>query len=473
MKPPHLPSVVFADGKLLISRRVALGHVVTGLGALALESLTGCKAGDGVNGTVDGGGATGGNGGTGGIGGSAGTAAGHDGGSAGTGDGDAMHDAAIAGDAGGTGGTDAGDAGTALRVSNIANIGPLGAADANGLHLPEGFTSRIVARSGMKPLESADYVWHDAPDGGAVFATEDGGWIYVSNSEMDNASGGVGALRFDAQGTIVDAYRVLDSTDRNCAGGPTPWGAWLSCEEVPKGAVFECDPTGASVAVQRPALGLFRHEAAAIDPVNQHVYLTEDELDGRFYRFVPDGLVDDRADLSAGTLQVAEVAGNGDVTWRDLPDPTYTGPAATRHQVFASTPFIGGEGIWYFNGTVFFSTKGDNRVWAYDVAAEKLDVLYDAANADNPILTGVDNITGSCCGDLLVAEEGGNMEIVAIQPDGTVKALVRIAGHSASEVTGPAFDPSGTRLYFSSQRGAAGEDSDGVTYEVTGPFHLG
>jgi secreted PhoX family phosphatase len=77
-------------------------------------------------------------------------------------------------------------------------------------------------------------------------------------------------------------------------------------------------------------------------------------------------------------------------------------------------------------------------------------------------------LTLSCCGDVLVAEDGGDMQVVAILPDGTLKPLLQVTGHSGSEITGPAFDPSGTRLYFSSQRGPSG----GVTYEVTGPFHL-
>jgi uncharacterized protein len=72
---------------------------------------------------------------------------------------------------------------------------------------------------------------------------------------------------------------------------------------------------------------------------------------------------------------------------------------------------------------------------------------------------------------VLVAEDGGDMEIVAILPDGTPKPLLQIVGHDGSEVTGPAFDPSGTRLYFSSQRGPTGELTDGWTFEVTGPFH--
>lgn len=366
------------------------------------------------------------------------------------------------------------DAGTDAIVqpklkSNIGSIGPLGDPDANGVRLPDGFSSRIVARSGQAPIPGGTYLWHGKPDGGATFATEDGGYVYVSNSEIPLA-GGVGALRFDAQGTPVDAYPLLQGTNVNCAGGKTPWGTWLSCEEVSKGRVFECDPLGKTAAAPFEALGIFKHEAVAIDPVSNQLYLTEDEGDGRFYRFTPGGMRNGRPDLAAGTLEVAEVASDGSVTWHALPDPAFSGATPTRLQIAQSTQFDGGEGIAWFDGVVYFSTKGDNRVWAFDIAAQKLGVLYDAQTAADPILTGVDNLTVSCCGDVLVAEDGGDMQIVAILPDGSLKPLLQVTGHDGSEITGPAFDPSGTRLYFSSQRGSDGVT--GVTFEVTGPFHL-
>jgi hypothetical protein len=419
--------------RVFVDRRTVLRGGLAGLAALMGPSFaTGCSSEE--------------SGGSGGAAGSSGS-----GGSAGQ---------AGASGAGGSGG------GPAL-TSNIASIGPLGDPDANGLRLPPGFSSRIVAQSGQPPIAGNAYTWHSAPDGGATFATEDGGWIYVSNSEIPLA-GGVGALRFDESGTLVDAYAILTGSSVNCAGGKTPWGTWLSCEEVVKGRVFECDPRGENAAVPFDALGIFKHEAAAVDPATGQIYLSEDEGDGRFYRFTPDSVDDGRSNLSAGTLEVAEVAGDGSVTWHALSDPTFTGSTPTRQQVPQSTAFDGGEGLAVFEGVVYLGTKGDNRVWAFDIATQKMSVLYDAETAANPILTGVDNLTVSCCGDVIVSEDGGDMEIVAILPDGTLKPLLQITGHSGSEVTGPAFDPSGTRLYFSSQRGPAG----GVTYEVSGPFHL-
>jgi hypothetical protein len=372
-------------------------------------------------------------------------------------------------DAAGNGGT--GGTGGSLR-SNLAAIGPLGPADINGVRLPEGFTSRIVAQNGQPPAPGKPYPWHIFPDGGATYETEDGGWIYVSNSEMiplDPLSGGAGALRFGASGEIVDAYSILTGSNTNCAGGKTQWNTWLSCEEVGRGQVFECDVTGAKAAEARPALGIFKHEAVVLDPVNQHLYLSEDESDGRFYRFVPDAKnAQGFADLSAGRLEAAELAADGKVTWHEVPDPQFTGATPTRMQAGASTAFRGGEGLAYSAGVIFLSTKGDNRVWAYEIRTQTMTVIYDKATAADPVLSGVDNLAVTCCGDVLVAEDGDDMQVIAILPDGTLKPLLQVEGHDGSEITGPAFDPSGKRLYFSSQRGP----SNGTTFEVTGPFHL-
>jgi secreted PhoX family phosphatase len=117
---------------------------------------------------------------------------------------------------------------------------------------------------------------------------------------------------------------------------------------------------------------------------------------------------------------------------------------------------------------VYFTTKGDNRVWEYDPVNERISVLYDASSPSGGILTGVDNVEASGGGDLFVAEDGGNMELVLITPDNTASAFLRVSGQAGSEITGPAFNPAGTRLYFSSQRG--GSNGRGVTYEISGPF---
>ncbi|WP_159767290.1 alkaline phosphatase PhoX [Streptomyces sp. HM190] len=343
--------------------------------------------------------------------------------------------------------------------------GALGAPDANGIRLPSGFTSRVVARSGQR-VPGTSYTWHNAPDGGACYA-DGSGWIYVSNSEI-SPSGGASAVRFSATGTVTSAYRILSGTRTNCAGGKTPWNTWLSCEEVDRGYVYETDPWGVKAAVRRDAMGRFKHEAAAADPERGVVYMTEDVTDGCFYRFRPTTW----GDLSSGTLEVL-VAGtgtSGPVTWARVPDPS--GATATRNQVSGAKRFNGGEGCHYADGTCWFTTKGDNRVWQYDTAAQTIELAYDDSlvTGGNAPLTGVDNVTGTASGDLFVAEDGGTMEICVITPDDVVAAFLRVDGQSSSEITGPAFSPDGSRLYFSSQRGTSGSSSGGITYEVTGPF---
>ncbi|MBB5205187.1 secreted PhoX family phosphatase [Inhella inkyongensis] len=355
------------------------------------------------------------------------------------------------------------------RIAVQGGLGELLPPDALGLRLPAGFSARLIARSGQT-VGSTGYRWHSTPDGGACVALADGGWIYVSNCELGSGQGGASAIDFDAQGNIRRAYSICSGTSRNCAGGMTPWGTYLSCEEVDRGRVIECDPKGQLAPVARNAMGWFDHEAVAFDPSSGHAYMTEDKSDGRLYRFRPTRA----GDLSAGTLEVARRVGRAapyTLEWLTVPTPNPSSSGTrTRKQVSKSSSFNGGEGIWCHQGTVYFTTKGDNRVWALELATQRLHILYDDSTHSNPVLTGVDNVVVSQRGDVYVAEDGGDMQICMISPNGEVAPVVKLEGQDASEMTGIAFSPDGTRLYFSSQRGSAGSGSDGRTYEVRGPF---
>jgi len=397
--------------------------------------------------------------------------------------------------------------------------GPLQAPDANGLMLPAGFTSRVVAAS-LQPVPGTEHVWHPFPDGGACLPTDDGGWIYVSNSEnpppvdvpggsallaelasmLDGVplAGGVGAIRFSADGEITDAYTVLSGSVSNCAGGLTPWGTWLSCEEwedtegYDAGKVWECDPFGVEAPVVRPSLGVCKHEMAAADPVRQQLYLSEDQPDGLLYRYTPPaGSWGSGTALEGGRLEAMAVGSDGAVTWvpvDDFVDPTApTGPI--RHAVPGAAGFDGGEGLLWDDGLLYLTTKGDDRVWLHDIEAQTMTVLYDAAEHITPVLTGVDNLAVSSAHDLYVAEDGGDLEVCVITPERAVFPVVRMTGGQhgfenptpiplVSEVTGLALSPDGNRLYFNSERGfgLAGlpvGPGPGILYEVTGPFRGG
>lgn len=326
--------------------------------------------------------------------------------------------------------------------------------------IPAGSSLRIVARSSVPPLPGKA-PWHGAPDGGACVACNDGGWIYVSNSELDDGAGGAGALRFSARGELTGAYRILSGTSCNCAGGLTSWQTWLSCEESGDyGLVYECDPFGTNASVVRPALGAFNHEAVAVDRVSNTLYLTEDRPDGCLYRFVPK----DARNLDHGVLQVA-VHDGGRLGWVELPDPSAR-TMPTRYQISHAARFAGGEGVVWYQGRLFFTTKYDNRVWAYNTGNQRLEIVYDAARYSQPVLTGVDNICVGAGGELLVAEDGGDMQVVVVPAQGDPFALLTLRGQVESEITGVAWSPDSSRLYFSSQRGASGKPGDGITYEL-------
>jgi secreted PhoX family phosphatase len=212
------------------------------------------------------------------------------------------------------------------------------------------------------------------------------------------------------------------------------------------------------------------------------VYLTEDDATGRFYRFRPAAY----GDLSGGVLEAANVVGSS-VGWVGVGSSS---PERSKR----TTAFNRGEGAWFSDGVVYFSTTGDDRVWAYDTVQSTIETIYDAAalGADAP-LRDPDNLTvHPTSGDLFVGEDSDDLQLVLLA-DGdrqrVAAPFLQLVGHATgetgapgqdenvvtssswakiSEITGLAFSPDGTRLYVTSQRGTDG--LHGMTFEITGPF---
>ena len=383
-------------------------------------------------------------------------------------------------------------AGARAVPPSVVGDGPYGplstTPDANGLRLPAGFSSRIVAIGG-EVVEGTGYTWPPRPDGAGTIASADGGWIYLCNSNLVSilppGAGGASAIDFGPDGAVRNAYSVVTETQGNSGGCVTPWGTWLSCEDdvlTERGVVWECDPAGGA-ATAHPALGLFGHLSVAVDPAEGRVYLTQSHPSGLLYRFTPSVA----GDLSAGALEACLVADDGSVSWAPVSDPTAQS-APTRDQVPGARVFPSGGGAVCAGGWLYFTSKGDNSVHGIELTSQRYRLIWkgnsDPVGASGAVLSGGDALgIDDRSGDLFVAEDGADGDVLIITTDGRVAPFVRALGPEPIRFTGPVFDPSGTRFYLSSQRATtpravgeivAGQSTTeftaGVTYEITGPF---
>ncbi len=419
----------------------------------------------------------------------------------------------------------------ATFASHFATMGPLqpSSADPNGIQVPAGFTTRLLAEynngaSNVRGSDGSDlgYAWHSDPDGGATFAMPDGGWIYVSNCESRDSTsgpaagapyqfpnrredvelagalaGGVSALRFGAKGNLIDAYSVQDNTTTNCSGGATPWGTWINGEEIVDGYMFECSPLrDGGAAVRLDQFGRKGHEMVAVDEPGRAIYHTEDAGgDDRFYRTIfsdSDWPAGERPRMENGVLQVMGIpAGLDAARLGPTPIEWHNALAVDQPQFMnrhpRSTLFEGNEGVWYLNGFIFVTTKSDDNIWAIDTTVDTIESIYNPIDGpigspvdpNEPRLLGVDNICMTLDGEMLVVEDGGDMRCMVLLPDRTTIPLLRLPGDpSQTEVTGVAISPDGRRIYVSGQRSYSngtsvmGFNVAGVTYEITMPFQV-
>ena len=381
------------------------------------------------------------------------------------------------------------------RSARAADFGDL-IPDPDGvLDLPAGFSYTVVERVGDAMDDGFDVP--GAPDGMACFEGAAGTLVLMRNHEIADSSGnepaevyaagsggGVTRVVVDAEtGERISSNWVLAGTRRNCAGGPSPWG-WLTCEENVEpnhGYVFACDPSADEAQTPQRIVGYGRcnHEAVAIDPATLIAYLTEDRGDGCLYRFVPDNAGDDPF---TGTLQALRVTSMDvyptedmatgdmvDIDWVDVPDPdSATDAMRSESQAVGAANVRRGEGIWYFDGEIYFSctsggAAGVGQIFRLIDGPNGGTLECIAASTSIDEMNFPDNLTVAPWGQLFIAEDAdANCRLLVIDSNGDVCPFARFVP-SESELAGVCFSPDGQILFVNAQ-------ADGYTFAITGPF---